>query len=108
MYGANTTSVQQRNLQAERDFINANRILLGLQPLDAPPLSASIPGSSATADIADQLRQDMNATTQTQPVPSPGVRQQVDSQQLDEQLGLAESRLRATAIAAGRLCNHAK
>jgi hypothetical protein len=108
MYGSNTASVQERNLQAERDFINGNRILLGLQPLDAPPLSASLPGSSTSADIADQLRQDMNATTQTQPVPSPGVRQQVDAQQLDEQLGLAESRLRATAVAALRLCSHAK
>jgi len=108
MYGQNTTSVQQRNLQAQRDFINANRILLGLAPLDALPLSASIPGSSTNADIADTMRSDMSATTQTLPQASPGARQQVDAQQLDQQLQNAEARLRATAIAAGRLCTHSK
>jgi hypothetical protein len=96
MYGQNTSDVQARNLQAERDFINSNRVLLGLPPLEGLPLPGSGPGGTSQNVLADTMTQ-----------ASPGARQQVDAQQLDAQLGEAEGRLRAMAIAAQRLCTHA-
>ncbi len=96
MYGQNTSDVQSRNLQAQRDFINANRVLLGLAPLAGLPLPGSGPSGDSQSALAD-----------TMPQASPGSHQQVDALQLDAQLGEAEGRLRATAVAAQRLCAHA-
>jgi hypothetical protein len=90
MYGQTTTNVQQRNQQSERDFINSNRVLLGLAPLDD--------------SLTGPMLADQSATAQTLVQPSPGVRQQVDAQQLDAALQTAEYRLRLTAVAAQRLC----
>jgi hypothetical protein len=102
-YGDNTSSVQQRDLIAKRDFINSNRVLLGLTPFDSQPIAGS--------DQADQqalpMHDDANPFTQPQPDASPGSRQQTGAPQLGRQLSQAEYRLQTTAVAALKLCNHA-
>jgi hypothetical protein len=86
--GTNTQAVAQRDLMAKRDFINANRVLLGLQPFDEQGVQPL-----------------QNPFTQPIASASPGSREQMGGPQLQAQLSDAEGRLQVTALAALRLCN---
>ncbi len=103
-YGTDTANVQERDLEAKRDFINANRVLLGLAPFDSQPIVGT--------DVASQQGQieqsGMNPFTHPLPGASPGTRRQMGAQQIAARLQDAENRLQATAVAALRLCDHAK
>jgi hypothetical protein len=97
-YGDNTTNVQTRNLIAKQDFINANRVLLGLQPFDQNPIANSGMNEQQSAMIN-------NANPYTQPAPSASPGQAAGVEQIATELQAAEGRLQTTAIAALHLCN---
>jgi hypothetical protein len=99
MYGQDTSNVQTRNQIAKQDFINANRVLLGLQPFEQNPIA----GSGMTGQQTEMVN-GANPLTQPAPTVSPG--RQAGPAQIESELQDAEDRLRTTAIAALRLCNH--
>lgn len=101
MYGSNTTSVQTRSLLAKQDFINGNRVLLGLAPLDTEPIA----GGNADA-MQTQNVHDANPFVAPQPSASPGSKEMTDAAHLQSSLDDAENRLKLTALTALRLCNH--
>jgi hypothetical protein len=90
--------VQTRDQLAKQDFINANRVMLGLTPFDQNPIA----NSGETEQQAQQLN---NANPLTQPAPDASPGQQSGAPQIASQLEDAEQRLQVTAVAALRLCN---
>jgi hypothetical protein len=99
--GTDSQAVTQRDLIAKREFINANRILLGLAPFDEEPLG----NTSASSQQAQIMQQEQNPFTQPAADPSPGSTEQTGAPQVQKQLQDAEGRLQVTALAALRLCN---
>jgi hypothetical protein len=97
-YGENTENVQTLDLMAKRDFINANRVLLGLQPFDAGPIA----NTGQQNQQAQVLQEGNNPLTQPGPSAAPG--QQATVKQITSDLQDAEGRLQTTAIAALHLC----
>ncbi|MDE2481909.1 MAG: hypothetical protein KGN02_06935 [bacterium] len=93
-YGSNTSEVQQRNILAKQDFINGNRALMGLPPLDGLPL-----GNGAAAAASYQEHRDQSRVTGSSVNGGPSVLDRVRSG-----LTSAESELAHTAVAAQRMC----
>jgi hypothetical protein len=98
MYGENNANVQTLNLMAKRDFINSNRVLLGLQPLDNGPIA----NTSQQSQQSQMTQQGSNPLTQPGPSASPD--QEATAAQISTDLQEAEQRLQTTAIAALHLC----